>query len=371
MKLTNQILKSKKSINLEQGFIALAAKIASVFSVIFAMSIVVELKDDVNVFLFILLSVFVLFFLSVNEVIKVKSIKHSSDDFKSLMTLCVTFLLSITLSGIGIYLWVNKTDIITSKSVETKTIESNNIKQKYGKSIDLVLYDKYEESAEYAQFMNDLNYWKSRRAMDKDDVKSIRENIVRIETSIEKNKNKYNELNKTKISELNNKMNSELELIDVRFVNKSNDINKNNFITFILLTLVIVVEFAIIYLNKNDQKHQNEIDSKIDVNIKNKYLFGRRLLETLFLSAEMDLDGNLKTNVNKAKFSLINRLENINWDELVDMYNIYIDLCILDRGENISTGEDKKGVLVNTFKFDKLEDVLKQYDMFFEIVLNK
>ena len=53
------------------------------------------------------------------------------------------------------------------------------------------------------------------------------------------------------------------------------------------------------------------------------------------------------------------------------MYNIYIDLCILDRGENIPTGEDKKGILVNTFKFDKLEDVLKQYDMFFEIVLNK
>src|SRR6056297_140797 len=98
MKLIKELNKNRLNIGTDL-FTSISAKTASVFSVIFAMSIVHQLKDHVEIWLVGILSVFIAFFLIVNEVIKVKSIKnvHNGNN-KALLSFIFSFVISIALS---------------------------------------------------------------------------------------------------------------------------------------------------------------------------------------------------------------------------------------------------------------------------------
>ena len=115
MKTIDRILSFSKN-DFNNKFANITAKIASVFSVFFALSITIELKQHIDTWLFIVLSIFIVFFLIVNEVIKVTNIwKLHQYEFKNLITFIITFTLSLSLSGVGIYLWVNKSEVINNK----------------------------------------------------------------------------------------------------------------------------------------------------------------------------------------------------------------------------------------------------------------
>ena len=178
MKTIDRILSFSKN-DFNNKFANITAKIASVFSVFFALSITIELKQHIDTWLFIVLSIFIVFFLIVNEVIKVTNIwKLHQYEFKNLITFIITFTLSLSLSGVGIYLWVNKSEVINNKNIEHKIISQNQIRDKYKSEKDFIVNSIYESTEEYSNLNNDLNYWKSRRGFDVEDTKSIRENIL-------------------------------------------------------------------------------------------------------------------------------------------------------------------------------------------------
>jgi branched-subunit amino acid ABC-type transport system permease component len=131
-------------------FTNVAAKIASVFSVIFAMSIVYEFRNHIDFWLVGVLSIFIAFFLIVNEVIKVRSIKnvHNGNN-KALFSFIFTFVISIALSGTGIYLWVNKTQDINSKSLIDKTVKVNDIKAESSNELEKINSNTYEDSKQF------------------------------------------------------------------------------------------------------------------------------------------------------------------------------------------------------------------------------
>ena len=356
-------------------FVNIAAKIASVFSILFAMSIVYELRNHVDSWLLIMLSIFISFFLIVNEVIKVRSIKAMyNNKLKSLLTFLFTFILSLSLSTIGIYLWVNKTDNINSESLITKAVESNDLKSVYRTQIESIRNNEFESSNQYKQLSEDLTFWRNRRAADVEERGYIRDNIVRIENQIQTNRKEYNDNQNLSISNLENELQSKLDIVDVKFTNQSKEVNKNNFLTYILLTLIVVVEFAIIYLNYNIAKVDTEFVQYTNNDIVKKYKVGRKLLESLFLTANMVvMDDNyteLITNINKAKYSYVNKLENLQWDDLIELYNLYIDLDILDRGFVKKKEEsDETGVLTNKFQVENIESALKRYDQYYNVIL--
>lgn len=356
-------------------FVNIAAKIASIFSILFAMSIVYELRNHVDSWLLIMLSIFISFFLIVNEVIKVRSIKAMyNNKLKSLLTFLFTFILSLSLSTIGIYLWVNKTDNINSESLITKAVESNDLKSDYRMQIESIRNNEFEFSNQYKQLGEDLTFWRNRRAADVEERDKIRENIIRIENQIQTNRKEYNDNQNLSISNLENELQSKLDIVDVKFTNQSKEVNKNNFLTYILLTLIVVVEFVIIYLNNNIAKVDTEFVQYTNNDVVKKYKVGRKLLESLFLTANRVDTGSgyteLITNINKAKYSYVNKLENLQWDDLIELYNLYIDLDILDRGFVKKKEEnDENGVLTNNFQVENIELALKRYDQYYNIIL--
>lgn len=356
-------------------FVNIAAKIASVFSILFAMSIVYELRNHVDLWLLIMLSIFISFFLIVNEVIKVRSIKAMyNNKLKSLLTFLFTFILSLSLSTIGIYLWVNKTDNINSESLISKAVESNDLKSYYRMQIDSIRNNKFESTEEYNDLNKSLSFWKSRKATDLEERANIRENIIKIENQIQTNRKEYYDTQKRSISNLENELQSKLDIVDVKFTNQSKEVNKNNFLTYILLTLIIVVEFAIIYLNNNIAKVETEFIQYTNNDVVKKYKVGRKLLECLFLTSNRvvkdDNSTELITNINKAKYSHVNKLENLQWEDLIELYNLYIDLDILDRGFVKKKDEsDENGVLTNKFQVEDIESALKRYDQYYNVIL--
>jgi hypothetical protein len=356
-------------------FVNIAAKIASVFSILFAMSIVYELRNHVDLWLLIMLSIFISFFLIVNEVIKVRSIKAMyNNKLKSLLTFLFTFILSLSLSTIGIYLWVNKTDNINSESLISKAVESNDLKSYYRMQIDSIRNNKFESTEEYNDLNKSLSFWKSRKATDLEERANIRENIIKIENQIQTNRKEYYDNQKRSISNLENELQSKLDIVDVKFTNQSKEVNKNNFLTYILLTLIVVVEFAIIYLNNNIAKVETEFIQYTNNDVVKKYKVGRKLLECLFLTSNRvvkdDNSTELITNINKAKYSHVNKLENLQWEDLIELYNLYIDLDILDRGFVKKKDEsDENGVLTNKFQVEDIESALKRYDQYYNVIL--
>lgn len=356
-------------------FVNIAAKIASVFSILFAMSIVYELRNHVDLWLLIMLSIFISFFLIVNEVIKVRSIKAMyNNKLKSLLTFLFTFILSLSLSTIGIYLWVNKTDNINSESLISKAVESNDLKSYYRMQIDSIRNNKFESTEEYNDLNKSLSFWKSRKATDLEERANIRENIIKIENQIQTNRKEYYDTQKRSISNLENELQSKLDIVDVKFTNQSKEVNKNNFLTYILLTLIVVVEFAIIYLNNNIAKVETEFIQYTNNDVVKKYKVGRKLLECLFLTSNRvvkdDNSTELITNINKAKYSHVNKLENLQWEDLIELYNLYIDLDILDRGFVKKKDEsDENGVLTNKFQVEDVESALKRYDQYYNVIL--
>lgn len=375
MKLIKKINSVGKQNFQNNLFVNIAAKIASVFSILFAMSIVYELRNHVDSWLLIILSIFISFFLIVNEVIKVRSIKAMyNNKLKSLLTFLFTFILSLSLSTIGIYLWVNKTDNINSESLITKAVETNDLKSDYRMQIESIRNNKFESSNQYKQLSEDLSFWRNRRAADVEERGYIRDNIVRIENQIQTNRKEYNDNQNLSISKLENELQSKLDIVDVKFTNQSKEVNKNNFLTYILLTLIVVVEFAIIYLNNNIAKVETEFVQYTNNDIVKKYKVGRKLLESLFLTSNSVDTGSgyteLITNINKAKYSYVNKLENLQWDDLIELYNLYIDLDILDRGFVKKKEEsDETGVLTNKFQVEDIESALKRYDQYYNVIL--
>src|SRR5690606_12672978 len=239
------------------------------------------------------------------------------------------FILSLSLSTIGIYLWVNKTDNINSESLISKAVESNDLKSYYRMQIDSIRNNKFESTEEYNDLNKSLSFWKSRKATDLEERANIRENIIKIENQIQTNRKEYYDNQKLSISNLENELQSKLDIVDVKFTNQSKEVNKNNFLTYILLTLIVVVEFAIIYLNNNIAKVETEFIQYTNNDVVKKYKVGRKLLECLFLTSNRvvkdDNSTELITNINKAKYSHVNKLENLQWEDLIELYNLYID----------------------------------------------
>ena len=83
-----------------------------------------------------------------------------------------------------------------------------------------------------------------------------------------------------------------------------------------------------------------------------------------------DNSTELITNINKAKYSHVNKLENLQWEDLIELYNLYIDLDILDRGFVKKKDEsDENGVLTNKFQVENIESALKRYDQYYNVIL--
>ena len=347
------------------------ALIANLFSIIFSLSIVLELKNIIsNIYILILLSIFVVLFLVYNEVTKVQYVRKVFKGVKSaIIPLIITFIISLTLASIGIWLFTNKSIDINNSSNMEKVVKINDISYKYQSKINDINNNMvYETSKEYKSLNDELYYWKHVSAATLLERDNIRLRIDKLQNDIQSNRTMFNENKRVAINQLNTLLNNEINIINTQYNNSMSKTHKNNFISYIFLSLIIITEFATIILNRNIAEKQISRDEFLENNpIVKKYIISKNILTSIYLTSYNGI-----TTIEKAKYCEANKLV---WEDLALLYNQFINLGILDAGEVIvhtnidSNGNDKtKKVLTNKFMVDEVT-ALNKLDKYFEKLL--
>lgn len=354
-----ELVRKNHSPKLIKGIDYIPQWLANTFSVIFSTSIIFELRNIVNGFTLGLLSVFIVLFLIQNEVFKVKEIrKVFAGNKNSLLPFSITFIISITLASIGMYFFTNKATEIKDNSELNKNIELNKIDEKYHEKTLNLQSLSYDNTPEYENLNTELKYWKRVSAATLAERDEIRNRIDKLQNLINTNRTNF-EVNKSKeLSTLNTLIESEKNIVLAQYNNSLNKTNKNNFITYIFLSLILITEFSTIILNKNIVEKRNILDQFVNSRIAKTYLVASNLLTSLYISNK-----NNWVNINNAKYSYANKDNVLDWDEIKRLYNNFISLGILSEGEIRKEGD--KELLYNELVLNE-NDAHSKLDEYFE-----
>lgn len=329
---TIELIKAKRRSRFVTIWDYIPALLSNGFSILFASSIVFELINTLSGVVLIILFVFAALFLIYNEVVKVNSVRRFFKGTRgALIPLLVTFIISIVLATIGMYFWTNKSTCIIDTSNIEKFEAINRVKSTYGFKVTEVSNKSFETSLEYATLNQDLNYWKSRSSASLEERNEIRDRINRIQLDIQKQRIQFNYFKKFSIDKINDLMNQEIAVIESKYTKNVNGTKKNDFITYIFLSLIFITEFATIMLNKHIAEKQLNEDNLVNSELAKEYVTASSMVTELYVTKT--IDGT--TNLNKAKYSRVALLNKIEWDNLKVLYNRFIDLGILDRGSKI------------------------------------
>lgn len=355
MEYTNLIKKqTKKSFNymLDKIF----ALLASFFSIFFALSIVLELSNIVQGYVLVFLGIFIILFLMFNEWMKIKSLKQLfTGNNKSFITFSLCFLLSIGLSGIGIWFWTNKSTELTDNNNIEKIERVREINNTFLIKINEVQEKSFEQSAEYKSLYSDLTFWQGRRPANIQERETIREEISIIQKRINEGRKNYNLAKQESINQLNELKNSELELVNNKYSKTQNKANKVNFVSYIFFSLILITEFVILILNKNLVEKEKQVNDFVNGKDAKMFIIGSKLLSSLYLTKTKDN----KVNINNAKYSVVSNNNVLEWDEIKKLYNTYINLGILSSGERLNN------VLTNEILLSE-EQAQQKFQIYFE-----
>lgn len=367
MNLTKLIVNdSKKNLQLKQKEIF--ALIASVFSVIFALSIVFELRNIVSGVVLVFLVVFIVLFLILNEKLKVENVrKLYKGNKKGIIPFGVTFLISVTLSSIGIYLWTNNSMDAKIEVTESTISQEILIQKSHQNKIDGINATKFSDTDQYIELKESIAWWKNRRAANVDERAEIRTTIETKENELAEARDIFNTKKVNQIGEINKMMN--VEILKLKTVS-NNDLSMINFqdkISYIFLIMILITELAIVVLNKEMAETEIEKNDIINTAQAKKFLLARKVLLSLYLTKGLDN----KTTITHALYSQPVEKMNISkdkkWDSVKNLYNLFINLGILDSGELVKT-KNKKRVLCNTFLLEETE-AMERFDNYYNKLL--
>lgn len=366
--LTKVILESKeKNLYLKQK--VLIAMIASIFSVFFSLSIVFELYNIVNGVVLIVLTIFVVLFLIYNEKIKVKSIKSFYHGNKrSLVSFSITFLISIILSSIGVYLWTNKTFDQKIKTSENKVDKILIIEQKYNDQINQLRDKKFSETEIYSEIKESIDYWKTRRAADVNERKDIRDKIQETENQLFLAKNTFTNEIENSIKKLENLKSIEIDKVETVTSNEFKKINSQNNITIIFLVMIFITEIGIIILNKELVNVEKEIEILTNTHKAKRYLEVRTILMSMFLTKTVDNYTSIHHAYNSPSLNKLIMDDKKKKSFVKSSYNLFINLGIIDKGSRVKL-KGQPISLVNKFLMDEKE-ALATLDHYYDKMLN-
>ena len=365
MKITNEILKYKNSFTIEKDK-RISAFIASLFSIIFSLSIVFELSNQVSGYVLAFLSLFTVLFLVANETIKVRQVKSFYSGKKgALIGATVTFILSLSLSSIGIFFWTNnsgeETNIINKERLESKS----NIESEYLSQIDDLNTSSFEETKKYLDLDNDLTYWKDKSAGSLEERNTIRDHIRAIENKRVLASEDFKLTKKSRIDNTIKIMNSKLNISEIEANNNISNLNTNNFVSIVFFIMILLTEIGIVVLNKDIALHESKLKLFSNSVQADNYVICRKLLESLYLSNKKGL-----VTIQDALYSPV--LNKLNWDdekkwtEVKKLYNVLINIGILTDSKMVKKGTKK--IITNMIVSDE-SLAFNKFDNYFEKML--
>ena len=287
------------SVNWKIAGIKAIAYTFSLFSIIFASQIAFELKSSLETkeLVYIFIS-FVIFFLIINEGIKIfqcRKIK-SNGNVLNIFILIFTFSLSLSLSGLGVYFMSNSSLKVNIDNSFNKDNSINNINIKYASKLDSIQNLEYFTTNEYIYLSNQI---KSLKRGKKSIVNKAK--IDSLSIQINEGKKIFDTNKKEKLIEYNNAKASELKLANTKYNNTNKQNKKNNAVSYIFITLVIISEFMIFFINNKigEMKKANVIKNIMVIRKKEEsnkeYLKARKLLTYLYTVRGKGDDFSIKT----------------------------------------------------------------------------
>jgi hypothetical protein len=329
MKPTKRILQVEQKNSLFKLINLIGSWSASVFSVIFSLSIVREYtKQEDNVLLILVLILFTILFLIFNEYVKVRELrKLFSKKEGSKFIIIATFIISLIMSSTGIYLWTNKGNIMTNETTTFNDQETENIVNKYVSQIDSLRVLSFEGSNEFKRLDQELDFWMNRRAADLKDRAVITENISRVQKELSEYRKDFDQNQKERILLLQNKKDVELKKLEGNVKIQSRRIVRHNFITWIFLIMIVMTELLIIFLAKEFGYFISEEEKFMKKDIVKKFIIQYKILTENLLKKDM-------INVNDVKSSEFNPKKG-NFEYMTKIMSLYVEL-------NINSGKSLK-----------------------------
>jgi hypothetical protein len=308
----------------------------SVFSVIFSFSTVIELHKFTNLFVFILTSIFLLFFAVYVEIAKVRELsKYFLKRKASKPLIIVTFSLSFILSGVGIFFWTNETQQKEKEVNETTNISLISIETKYNRLTDSI----NSVAVDYSEVEKELSYWKTRSAATISEREQIRQNVTDLTDKKMELYKVSEERKQSQIQALNKQKQAEINLVSTRYEAKGKENGRNNFLTAIFLIMVVVTEILIVGIQKQISSHFDSFQLSAVRMVKEYSLRG--------------IDFNDPSAINKIKYHphIIKHFKGDNDSEafklVKDTYNLLFEISIV--GEDGKLAKDASKQLSNYY----------------------
>ena len=226
----------------------LQSSIASFFSVLFSMSIVTAITD-LDILTYVVLYVFSTLFLLYNEDRKVRELRRKFRGMKyNLLTVVFTLTISVVLSSVGVFLWVNK-DVVKSEKIQVSmSKEKLQIEKKYNSLSDSISNLPYPK--QYTDLKTELSWWKSRRPANLEERKNIRSQIAVFQRKLDEVYNTIQKERSSKYEALNKQKQAEINLIESENVQQTSKLSFEKGISIIFIILVLITEFVIINIQR-------------------------------------------------------------------------------------------------------------------------
>jgi len=225
----------------------LQAIIASFFSVLFSISFVNQINTGTTnkVVLFVFLVLFSVY----NEDRKVKEFRLLFQNRKySKFIIAFTLTISILMSSVGAYFWAAGDVNIESKISAVDMNQEFKIRQKYALKIDSI--QAVKTSTEINQQTEQIKFWKSKRALNKEERSEFTKNVKEGESKLSQMYLLLGEDKRIAEARLNDLMDFEIKNLNTDSASKKSVRNFENWLAITFMILIFITEFVIINIQK-------------------------------------------------------------------------------------------------------------------------
>lgn len=341
---------------------------ASVFSCIFASSILLEVYKLFTPYIFAVISAFILYFLFINEKTKIAESRKEKITFR----LFIPFVVTLATTVIGVY-------FLTNKSIENNINISNNnsqiilnIEAKYQTKIDSINTLDYYKTNDYTTLTNQIKDFK-KFTFDTTQRRINKSMVNNIYNQISQNKAKFDTSKVNQIKSLTNLKNLELNKANVNTSNKFIQSKLNNFISWFCIILSILLETTIFTLNRKLGEKLRNIENlhENNSNIADYNLY-RNMLNFIYEIHNVESIISFKM----LQHSYFAKKNNLDFENIKEIYDTYISIGLLEKYTDIEAEEQQeeqtepqeKKTPKYQIKFTKKE-ALKRFDKCFEYTL--
>lgn len=288
MKTIDILKESARSMDFETKHNNYKSIIVSMFTIIFSISIVFEIREVVGEVMFYLLTVFLSLFLIYNEYLKVQELKnfHKKKQEFNIYILLITFVISVGLSLVGMYFVVDATykNSFTTSNNEAELFSKLD-KELNIKIVEIESNNDIKKDPIYIQEYENLNFqkrqlkhvWKEnerKEVLNKIDV--IESNIRNIQTS---NTNKTD----IQIKDIKNQISEQKKQISKKSAITDSKNGRNGIIVYILLLLTLLNDFVAIMFAKETAEKELRKEEFLNSDKVKIYLKLRSFLKTWML----------------------------------------------------------------------------------------